>query len=208
MLFDLETLDDAFGYKLLTATVQPRPIAWVTTLGADGAVNCAPFSFFNAMGGAPPIVALGLQPRAGALKDTARNITETGEFVVNLVPFRLAEAMNITCVDAPPGVNELELAGLAAAPSVKVAPPRIAESPISLECRVLQIVESGPLQRVVIGQVLALHVADDLVSDPARGHLKTRELDLITRGGGQDYLRQGAVFSMARPLWHDLAPKD
>lgn len=207
MLFDLEALDDAFGYKLLTATVQPRPIAWVTTQGADGALNCAPFSFFNAMGGAPPIVALGLQPRGGALKDTARNIRETGAFVVNLVPFRLAEAMNITCVDAPPGVNELELAGLATLPSVKVAPPRIAESPVSLECRLFECVQAGPVQVVVIGQVLAMHVADDLVSDPARGHLKTRDLDLITRGGGQDYFRQGAVFSMPRPLWRDFAPE-
>ncbi|MDZ7907430.1 MAG: flavin reductase family protein [Gemmobacter sp.] len=208
MLFDLEALDGAMAYKLLTATVQPRPIAWVTTRGADGAVNCAPFSFFNAMGGSPPIVALGLQPRGGVLKDTGRNILETGEFVVNLVPHRLVDQMNITCVDAPPGVNELELAGLATTPSVKVAPPRIAESPVSLECRVLETVKAGTLQLVVIGQVLALHVADDLVSDPARGHLKTRDLDLVTRGGAQDYYRQGEIFTLVRPLWSDLAPKD
>ncbi|SEN72399.1 NADH-FMN oxidoreductase RutF, flavin reductase (DIM6/NTAB) family [Gemmobacter aquatilis] len=208
MRFDLETLDPGMGYKLLAATVVPRPIAWVTTQSAEGAVNCAPFSFFNAMGGNPPIVTLGLLADAArGWKDTPRNILETGEFVVNLVPYRLAEQMNITCVDAPNGVNELELAGLTAAPSAHVRPPRIAESPISFEARVMQTLETGPHQLLVVGQVLAVHVDDDLVKDAARGHIETRKLDLIARGGGADYYREGPTFQMTRPRWADLAPK-
>ncbi len=113
MRFDLEGLDPGFAYKLLAATVVPRPIAWITTQDAQGRVNAAPYSFFNVMGSAPPIVAIGLlaDPKRG-FKDTARNIMETGEFVVNLVPERLVEAMNVTAVDAPTGTDELRLAGL------------------------------------------------------------------------------------------------
>ena len=118
MRFDYDALGPGIGYKLMTSTITPRPIAWVSTLGKNGVVNAAPYSFFNAMGHTPPTLALGLlaDPARG-FKDTARNILDTGEFVVNLVPERLAEAMNLTCINAPPDVSELDLAKLTPAPS-------------------------------------------------------------------------------------------
>ena len=124
MRFDLDKVGTAIAYKLLAATVVPRPIAWVVTKDQQGQVNAAPYSFFNVMGSAPPTIALGLlaDPERG-FKDTARNILDTGEFVINLVPERLVAAMNLTAVDAPRGVDELALAGLETLPSTHIAPP-------------------------------------------------------------------------------------
>ena len=122
MLFDMEALEAQNRYKILAATVTPRPIAWVTTLSESGVVNAAPYSFFNAMGHEPPTVAIGLLAGSGRFKDTAANILETGEFVVNLVAETNAEAMNVTCIDAPPDVDELALAGLTPAASHRGAP--------------------------------------------------------------------------------------
>jgi len=136
MRYDLSAVPEPIAYKLLAATIIPRPIAWVVTQDAEGRLNAAPFSFFNVMGSAPPTVALGiLADPARGLKDTAQAILDTGKFVVNLVPERLVQAMNLTSIDALRGVNELELAGLATLPSDSVAPPRIAESPVAFECR-------------------------------------------------------------------------
>lgn len=205
MRFDLNDHPAAFGYKLMTATITPRPIAWVTTL-ARGVVNCAPYSFFNAMGHTPPTVALGLlaDPARG-FKDTARNILDTGEFVVNLVPFRLAEAMNVTCVDAPADVSEVELAGLATAPSAHVAPPRLADSPVSFECTSHSTVVTGPHQCVVIGRVHAIHIEDAALIDAERGHVETAALDLIARmGGAGAYAMRPQTFNMERPNWSDM----
>ncbi len=122
MEFDFETLPVADRYKIMTSTIVPRPIAWVTTLSKDGIRNAAPISFFNGMGKDPPVLALGIQPNDGSLKDTARNILDTHEFVVNLVPESAAQAMNITSIDAPPDVDELALANIATVPSLKVKP--------------------------------------------------------------------------------------
>lgn len=206
MRFDLDQVEAAVAYKLLAATVMPRPIAWVVTQDAAGVRNAAPYSFFNVMGSAPPTVALGLlaDPARG-FKDTARNILDTGAFVVNLVPERLVQAMNLTAIDAPRGVDELALAGLAVAPSTHVAPPRIAESPVAFECVLLQAVETGPHQLVVIGRVLAVHVADRFVRDAARGYIDTPGLDLVARSYGSDYVRSHDTFSLDRPFWRDIA---
>lgn len=201
MLFDLQGAAQGLGYKLLAATLLPRPIGWVTSQGETGVVNCAPFSFFNAAGSAPPCVSLAIQPGAAGLKDTARNILQGGEFVVNLVPFGLAEAMNLTCIDAPPDVSEVDLAGLALAPCARVAVPRLAASPVSYECRLLHDLETGPNQHLLVGEVLAVHVSDTHVIDAARGHIDGRRLDLIARGGAQDYYRQGEAFTLQRPVW-------
>ena len=201
MLFDLTELPAEIGYKILTATVTPRPIAWVTTCSPDGISNAAPFSFFNVMGHEPPTVALGLlrHPRRG-LKDTAANILATGEFVVQLVPESMAEAMNATCADLDPEIDELALAGLGTVPSAQVRPPRIADSPVALECRNLASVVTGPRQMTVIGRVLCAHIADRLVLDAARGHIDTPALGLIGRMHGSGwYSRPGGLFQMARP---------
>jgi flavin reductase (DIM6/NTAB) family NADH-FMN oxidoreductase RutF len=200
MLFDFETLDPTNRYKLLLSTVVPRPIAWVVTQDAAGRRNAAPFSFFNVVSGDPAVVAIGVGEREpGEAKDTARNIRETGEFVVNLVPDRLAQAMNVTAIDFPPGVDELAEAGLAVTASTKVAPPRIAASPVALECVRMTMIETVPGRHIVLGRVVALHVADDCVLDAARCHVDTPKLDLIGRmHGGGWYTRTRDAFEMPR----------
>jgi flavin reductase (DIM6/NTAB) family NADH-FMN oxidoreductase RutF len=202
MLFDMETLEAQNRYKILASTVTPRPIAWVTTRSEDGVVNAAPYSFFNALGHEPPTLALGLLAGKGRFKDTATNILATGEFVVNLVSERNAEAMNVTCIDAPPDVDELELAGLTAAPSHAVRPPRIAESPVSFECRVLTSLVTGPHQTIVIGRILRAHIDDAVVQDKARCYIDTQALRLIGRMHGSGwYARCTDLFQMDRPAW-------
>jgi flavin reductase (DIM6/NTAB) family NADH-FMN oxidoreductase RutF len=203
MRFDLTALPTEIGYKLLAATVVPRPIAWVTTLSPQGVVNAAPYSFFNAMGSDPPTVVLGIlrDPLRG-YKDTARNIIETGEFVVNLVPEMLAQAMNATCMDAPPDVSEIDIAGLEVAPSTAVAPPRIAASPVAFECRTLTTLITGPKQTLVVGRVANVHVDDAYVLDTERAHIDTPRLQLIGRLHGSGwYARTGDTFQMDRPAY-------
>ena len=202
MRWDMDQVATPIAYKLLAATVMPRPIAWVVTQDAAGRVNAAPYSFFNVMGSAPPTVALGLlaDPARG-FKDTAQNILDTGAFVVNLVPERLVAAMNLTSVDAPRGVEELALAGLETTPSVHVAPPRITESPVAFECRTHTTIETGPHQLVVIGQVLAVHIDDRFILDADRAHIDTPALDLVARSYGADYVRSRDSFQLTRPTW-------
>ena len=130
MDFNLDQMSATDRYELLLGTVVPRPIALITTLDVDGKLNAAPYSLFNVMGHEPPVVAVSVLPHpTGRLKDTGANILATEEFVVNLVPEEMAEAMNISCIDAPAGYDELKLAKLAIAPSRRVKPPRIAASP-------------------------------------------------------------------------------
>ncbi|HET6235705.1 MAG TPA: flavin reductase family protein [Acetobacteraceae bacterium] len=200
MLFDLTTLKDENAYKLLVSTVVPRPIAWVTTQDVDGSVNAAPFSFFNAVSGKPPVVAIGIGGRApGDVKDTGGNIRRTGQFVVNLVSNALAEQMNITAIDFDKQINELQQAGLTTAPSTHVAPPRIAESPVSFECERLVIVEVGVDRAVVLGSVLAIHIKDEFVLNPERCYVDTPKLDLIGRmHGGGWYARTTDRFELPR----------
>lgn len=204
MRFDLDQVAEPIAYKLLAATVIPRPIAWVVTQGPEG-LNAAPYSFFNVMGSAPPTIALGLMaaPDRG-FKDTARNILDSGEFVVNLVPERLVGQMNLTAVDAPRGVDELALAGLETLASTHIAPPRIAESPVAFECRSLSSVVTGPCQTVVIGRVLAVHIEDRFLKDAARAHIDTDALDLVARSFGSDYVRTHDTFRLDRPTWAGL----
>src|SRR5690242_13551355 len=162
MELDLEGKHAARAYGMLSSLVTPRPIAWVTTLGPDGVVNAAPFSFFNLLGADPPI--LGFCPGDrddGTPKDTARNVRLNHEFVVNLVDEKVAEAMNRTAASLPYGASELEHAGLTTAPSSLVKPPRIAEAPASLECKEWGILEILG-NRVVIGLIKRIHVRDEM----------------------------------------------
>jgi len=155
----------ADNYKLLTNLVVPRPIAWVTSLNAGGVVNLAPFSFFNAVGANPLylIISVGLND-AGEMKDTAKNILASGEFVVNLVTEDLFDAMNVSAADFPAEVSEMDAANLHAAPSVKIKVPRVAESKASMECKLhsSQLLGNNTL---VIGEVVMFHVADHLVGE-------------------------------------------
>jgi flavin reductase (DIM6/NTAB) family NADH-FMN oxidoreductase RutF len=200
MLFECDKTTSENIYKLLVSTVVPRPIAWVTTRDIDGTVNAAPFSFFNAVSGNPPVVVFGIGGRGpGDIKDTGGNIRRTGQFVVNLVSNALAEQMNITAIDFPKEVNELAEAGLTIAPSSKVKPPRIAESPVSFECERLVVVEVGVDRAVVLGKVVAIHVADEFVLDPVRCYIDTPNLDLVGRMHGRGwYARTTDRFEMPR----------
>ena len=202
MQFDLKQTSPEVAYKLLTATVAPRPIAWVTTRSAAGIDNAAPFSFFNVMGHAPPTLAIGLMrhPERG-LKDTARNIIETGDFVVHLVPETLAAAMNATAADLAPDVDELKAAGIPVGAARRVNAPLILDSPVAFECRSLSAIATGPAQVVVIGEVVWIHIADRYVLDAERGHVDTPRLDLISRMHGSGwYARSTDLFELARPV--------
>jgi flavin reductase (DIM6/NTAB) family NADH-FMN oxidoreductase RutF len=199
MELDLEGKHAEHAYAILASLVTPRPIAWVTTLGSDGVVNAAPFSFFNVLGANPPI--LGFCPgdrNDGTPKDTARNIRTSHEFVVNLVDEKTAEAMNRTAATLPYGVSEIQSTGLTTAPSSGVKPPRIAESPASLEC-----VEWGTLQigdnRLIIGFIKRVHVRDELF-DPQTQRIRGELFHIIGRMASPNwYCRTSDRFEMKRP---------
>lgn len=199
MLFDFKEIPGKECYKLLVSTVTPRPIAWVVSQDARGLLNAAPFSFFNAFSGDPAVVGIGIGNRKpGQAKDSRANILETGEFVVNLVGESNAEAMNITGIDFDSSVDELEQAGLTAAPSVRVKPPRIAESPVAMECELMQIVDLGE-SGLVLGRVLAMHVHDEFVLDAAKYYIDTPGLKLLGRMHGRGwYARTSDLFDMPR----------
>jgi len=200
MLFDFAAISPREGYKLLVSTVTPRPIAWVVSQNPHGRLNAAPFSFFNVFSGDPPVVGIGISSHEpGRPKDTRRNIRETREFVVNLVSEDVAEAMNITAIEFEPSVNELAEAQLATVPSAIVKPPRIAASPVSMECSLLQIVDLGPDNGLVLGRVLAMHVHDHLVLDAHKHYIDTPKLKTIGRMHGTGwYARTSDLFEMDR----------
>ena len=169
MDFDISKLTQHQTYNLLIGLVAPRPIAWITSVDLQGRLNAAPFSAYNYVGTDPPIVAIGVGNRPGpgvVGKDTAQNIRNKREFVINVVNEAVAEAMVFCAIDFPPGVNEVELANLRTAPSTIVSVPRILESPASLECREISTIEIGR-SRVILGQVVAMHVNDEFLDPPA-----------------------------------------
>lgn len=201
MRFDLRDLPPATRYKIMTATITPRPIAWVTSVSAQGVRNAAPFSFFNMVGDDPPLLALGIMHRPdGRLKDTTANILATGEFTVNLVSEEDAQRMNRCSADAPPEVDELAYAGIDTAPASLIRAPLIASAPASFECRRHMVIETGPRQTLILGEVLAAHVADRFILDAASHHIDTPAMKLIGRTHGRGwYVRNGETLQMDRP---------
>jgi flavin reductase (DIM6/NTAB) family NADH-FMN oxidoreductase RutF len=199
MLFDFKEIPGKECYKLLVSTVTPRPIAWVVSQDVNGVLNAGAFSFFNAFSGDPPVVAIGVAShKPGRPKDTRVNIRETGQFVVNLVSEANAEQMNITAIEFEYGVDELEQAGLTPLPSVRVKPPRIAESPVAMECELMQIIDLGETG-LVLGRVLAMHVHDEFVLDAANLYIDTPKLRLLGRMHGRGwYARTSDLFEMPR----------
>ena len=203
MHFDLAAIPQGNAAKLLVSTVVPRPIALATTVDSAGRINAAPFSFFNAVSSVPPVVVLGISPGAGSgesdgYKDTERNIRETGEFVVNLVDEAIAERMNICAVDFPSAIGELEKARLTPVPSVGVRPPRIAESPVSFECKRITGLSLGARSTLEVGLVIHIHIRDDLV-DPERFYVATEKMRLVGRMHGRGwYARTSDLFLMER----------
>lgn len=207
MHFDMAALTGTERYRLMAGCIVPRPIAWVSTLSADGIGNVAPYSFFNMMGASPPLLVLGtMRLPDGRLKDTAANILETREFVVHLVGEPLLAAMNTTCIDAPPEVDEAALAGLAMRPSRMVAPPTIADAPVAYECRLFEHVEAAPETVILIGEVVAMEIADAFI-DAQRLRPDPYAMGLIGRVTGPgSYTRINADLSAERPVWADRAP--
>lgn len=202
MRWDLDQVDEPTAYKLLASTVVPRPIAWVVTLNEDGSRNAAPFSFFNVMGSEPPTLAFGINWTPGEpIKDTGRNIQERAEFSVNLVSETQVRQMNITAVNAPVGVDELTMAGLEVTPACHIAAPLIAGAPVSMECRLHQAVPIGAAQMIIIGRVLAIHVADQFVRDASRTYLDTPAMGLVARSYGAEYIRSNDRFDLPRMNW-------
>ena len=199
MELDPQTMKSESTYKLLIGCVVPRPIAWVSTVGADGVNNLAPFSFFMGVCGDPPTIAFSSGPRAKDHKDTVRNAEHTGDFVVNIVDDDRAEAMNISSGEYPAGVDEFALTGLTAAPGVKVRAPRVVEAPVSLECRVAQIIPvgRGP-HSLVLGEIVYFHVRDD-VYEAATGRIDVARLKPIGRLAGHQYSYIHDIFEMKRP---------
>jgi flavin reductase (DIM6/NTAB) family NADH-FMN oxidoreductase RutF len=206
MIANPSTLAHKDLYGLLLNSVAPRPIAWVSTVSASGELNLAPFSFFNVVSVDPPLLGFspGRRPSRqdaphGELKDTLRNIRETEEFVVNIVTYELAEAMNLTSGEYDASVNEFEAAKLAPEPSKVVRPPRVAESPVSFECKLHQILDFSAAPTggsLVIGQIVSIHINDANLKD---GRLDRNSLDLIGRMGGIQYTRTTQRFEMMRP---------
>jgi flavin reductase (DIM6/NTAB) family NADH-FMN oxidoreductase RutF len=199
MLFDFKDIPGKECYKLLVSTITPRPIAWVVSQDSHGVLNAGAFSFFNAFSGEPPVIGMGIGSHMpGRPKDTRANIQETGQFVVNLVSEENAEQMNITAIEFDPSVDEIEQAGLTTLPSVRVKPPRIAESPVAMECELIQIVDLGE-SGIVLGRVLAMHVHDEMVLDAAKYFLDTPKMKLIGRMHGRGwYARTSNLFEMPR----------
>jgi len=201
--FDLATLAQADSYKLLASIILPRPIAWVTSRDAEGTLNAAPFSFFNIVSSDPPIVAISFaKPPDREKKDSLANIQARGEFVVNMVPEELAEAMNITATNAPREVDEAELAGLELLPSTVVDVPRIAGSPASMECRLLETMNFGGASTICLGRIVYVHVRTSAFDDLERLHIDPAQMKLIGRmHGAGGYTTTRDVFHIERKSW-------
>ncbi len=198
-VFDVADLGSGGAYKLLTTALVPRPIAWVSTVSAEGAPNLAPYSFFNAVASEPLTVMFAPGAKAdGSPKDSLRNARDTGEFVVNLADEPLAAALNETSAAWAQGVDEFAQTGLEAAPSSLVRPPRVAAAPVALECRVSQLVAvAGSDSTLVLGQVLMVHVRRDLLG--ADNLIVAERYRPLARLGRDEYSTLGRVFSLARP---------
>jgi flavin reductase (DIM6/NTAB) family NADH-FMN oxidoreductase RutF len=203
MQFDFQAMKPMDRYEFLLGTVLPRPITIVTTLSVDGALNAAPYSLFNVVSHDPPVLMIAvLSHPERRLKDTAANAFATREFVVNLVPRSMAEAMNITNIDAPPGTNELKLAKLETAASTSVKTPRIATCPVAFECRLLTALSFNSDQAVIFGEVVTAFVSDHLVVDAGHGIIDAPKLDLFgAMHAARWYSSTTDRFEMVRPTW-------
>ncbi len=187
-------------YKILIGTVLPRPIAWVSTVDTSGNINLAPFSFFTVASVNPPILCFSPLLQENSIeKDTLVNIKQTSEFVVNIVSYGLAEAMNRTSGPYPSEVNEFDVAGVAAKQSTIVKPPCVADSLVNFECKLHQIISFGSEPRagnLVLGRVCNIHIHPDIVRN---GEVDCKSLDAIGRLGGNMYTTIRDCFEMERP---------
>jgi len=202
MQIDPATLSKRDGYFLMISAIVPRPIAFVTTADAKGRTNAAPFSYFTGVSASPPSLLICSGRRRGGMKDTQRNIVDTKQFIVNVVVDEIMDGVIIGGTDHPPGVSEIDLAGLKTAPGVKVKAPRLTESPVNLECRLMEVFEVGG-SAIIVGEVVWMHVRDDLlVESPSTDQtpvIDAARLAPISRLGGSDYARLGEIFERSAP---------
>lgn len=188
---DATTMDTATAYRLLVGAVVPRPVAWITTRSKDGVVNAAPFSSYNYVAHSPPMVAVNIGTRDGQLKDTARNIVETGEFVVNVATFEAMDLMHGCSADYPSGTSEVEALGIELIPGERIAVPRVAVSPIQMECRLERAITLGRgLNTLYIGEVLLFHLSSTVFDGRYVDSVKMRP---IARLGGPLYAELGEL---------------
>jgi flavin reductase (DIM6/NTAB) family NADH-FMN oxidoreductase RutF len=201
MLVDFTTLEPRLAYGWMSGLITPRPIAWVSTISADGRTNLAPFSFFNGVTSNPPTLLFSaVNNRGGVKKDTIRNIEAVPEFVVNIVPYALAEPMNACAALLPHGESEFDAFNIAAAPSSKVRPPRVALAPAAFECvldRIILVGEGSGAANLVLGRIVALHVSESVLG--ADGGVDAARLDTIGRLAGDDYVTTRERFTVKRP---------
>jgi len=197
MEFAASTLGPEAMYKLLTGIVVPRPIAWVTTLSPGGGVNLAPFSAFTFVSTRPPMVGINVGRKAGVMKDTGNNIHATGEFVVNIPDETMIEPVHLSAVEHPPEVSEAELLGLGVAASTNIRTPRLAQVPISMECRLHRAIAFGDTgSEFMVGEIIAFHIRDGLC---VNGKIDSAKLRPICRIGGPNYALLGEIITM-RPI--------
>lgn len=195
---DPVNLEGRNAYRLLISVVVPRPIAWVSTLGSDGSLNLAPYSFFNGVSGSPPTVMFSVGQRAGQPKDTLRNIQETGECVINLADRALSERMVRTAGEWDYGVNEFDMAGLETVPSELVKPPRVAAAPVAMEARLLRLVSvPDTTNTIVLARVIRFQIREGLLLP--KGTVDPVAFDPVARLGSADYTTLGEIMTILRP---------
>lgn len=185
------SMDTATAYRLLCGIVVPRPIAWITSVSEAGIVNAAPFSSYNYVAHSPPMLAVNIGSRGGALKDTARNIEKSREFVVNVATVGNMETMHKTSAEFAPDASEAEALGIELLPSHQVKPPRIAMSPVQMECKLSQVVRLGRLNTLYIGEVVAFHLSCEVYDGR---HVDSVKMQPVARLGGPYYAALGEVF--------------
>jgi flavin reductase (DIM6/NTAB) family NADH-FMN oxidoreductase RutF len=195
MIFDPTVLTPADFYRFMISAIVPRPIAFVSTVSAAGTLNLAPFSYFVALTNRPPLLGVSVSRRGEGLKDTVRNIRETGEFVVNVVHEPLLERMVKTSGDWSENVSEFELTGLTPVPSDRVRAPGVAESPIRMECRLHREIELGDAT-FLVGEIVLAHANDEVFTD---GRIDIGKLHPVGRLGGDGYTVVRDVIRVARP---------
>ncbi|QKE63182.1 flavin reductase family protein [Aquipseudomonas campi] len=201
MQLDFSRLSALEAYRWLASTVTPRPIAWVSSLSREGVSNLAPFSFFQVISDDPPSLMINVGSRDdGSLKDTLRNVQDTGELVIQLVSFAQAEAMNASAAHLPHGISEFSHCGIASLSSALVRPPRVAGAPVAFECRLLEVQpfpRATPNCHLIFVEVLLAHIDDAVLNE--QGRIDPQRLDLVGRLGGSQYCRTRDQFSLQRP---------
>ena len=194
MFLDAGDLSPEATYRLMSGIVVPRPIAWITTVSEDGVVNLAPFSCFTFVSNKPPLLGVNIGRKAGQRKDTGANIHALGEFVVNIGSASQLDAIHESSVEHAPEVSEAELLGLATEPSERIRPPRLRDAPVSMECRLEQVVPFGRGgSEFMVGEVLVFHLRDGLYRNRK---IETLELDPVCRIGGPNYATLGKIITL------------